>query len=138
MLPKRIADKIDASGPCWEWTAYRDRNGYGRTGYDGKRQYVHRVVWKLLVGPQPPGTVTDHICRNRACCNPDHLEQVTPETNARRAVGSVTMQNAAKTHCDNGHPFDEDNTYVWADGYRRCRKCNANAVRRYKARKHPE
>ncbi len=117
---------------CWTWTGYVDR-GYGKIGVGGRRgrvRRVHRLGWELLVGPVPDDLTLDHLCRNRACWNPDHLEPVTAEENNRRGV-------QAKTHCIHGHEYTEENTYRRPDGTRLCRVCmrtHANAhYRRTKA-----
>jgi hypothetical protein len=76
----RFWSKVDARGVCWEWTGWRDKDGYGGCG-DGR---AHRVAWTKLVGPVPEGLVLDHLCRNPPCVNPDHLEPVTPKVNTAR------------------------------------------------------
>jgi hypothetical protein len=131
-LPDRIEAKIDRSGDCHLWTGYVEKNGYGRAKFRGEMWLVHRLVYALEVGPIPPGMQIDHVrtrgCTSRACVNVAHLEAVTLTENALRA---------RKTHCLRGHPYDEANTYVDpSTGYRRCRRCHADAERaRWTARR---
>lgn len=106
---------------CWLWTGALLPNGYGYMwrGTDSKRNdYPHRISYELHVGPIPEGLHIDHLCRNRACCNPQHLEPVTCLENVRRGQG-----NNAKTHCAEGHPYDEVNTKLTRGGRRHCRIC---------------
>lgn len=79
----RFWSKVDKSNPgCWPWTAYVDPSGYGRFRVDGRSAGAHRVAWELTNGPIPEGLILDHTCRNRRCCNPDHLHAVTVRQNA--------------------------------------------------------
>lgn len=118
---------------CWEWTGYRSASGYGKLGYGPdplSRKYVslpaHQVTFILFNGPLPSGTQIDHLCRNRACVNPAHLEAVTPRENVRRRIAPPVHHNTAKTHCKRGHEFTPDNTTWSKDGRRRtCRACNS-------------
>ena len=120
---------------CIEWDGYIDNEGYGRTMDGGAWDRAHRVVWREANGPIPDGLVIDHLCRNRSCVNTRHMELVTSVENSRRGFGASAV-NARKTHCIHGHPFDEANTYVPADGSRRqCRTCNREAVARYTQRR---
>lgn len=123
-----IADLIDASGDCWEWTGSKRQLGYGQVMYRGKAWPVHRLVWTALVGPIVDGLELDHLCRNESCCNPDHLEPVTHAENLRR--GTINQYIRA-THCVNGHPFSGVNLYLSPGGYRGCRQCNRDAGIRY-------
>lgn len=93
--------------------------------------YVHRVAWETLRGPIPDGMQLDHLCRQRACWNPDHLEPVSPRENVLRGVG-ITAMNAKKTHCPQGHPYDDANTGITSTGKRRCRACGREAFHRHK------
>ncbi len=131
---ERFWSKVDKSGECWEWTASKMSAGYGQFSLDGRLWLAHRVAYELLVGEIPEGLQIDHLCRNRACVNPDHLEAVTQQTNTLRGE-APSAANARKTHCDSGHPFDEANTYIKPDGARDCRVCHRERVRRHRARR---
>lgn len=109
---------------CWEWTGWKNPAGYGRTKVLGSQRmlYPHRVAYEHFKGPIPDGMHIDHLCRNRSCCNPDHLEAVTPGENIRR--GETGAHHRNKTHCIRGHAYEGDNLYVTRDGARKCRACN--------------
>ena len=117
---------------CWRWTGTLFPNGYGAAWWAGTR-IAHRLVYQSLVGPVPDGLQLDHLCRNRACVNPSHLEPVTPAENIRRGV-SQPAANARKTHCPQGHPLSGANLYVSPDGERSCRKCRKEAAYRWLSR----
>jgi len=113
---------------CWEWQGYIDIDGYGQF-WNETLCRAHRYAYELMVGPIPEGLVLDHLCNNKICVNPHHLEATTNRTNTLRADG-LPSRNARKTHCLHGHPFNEVNTYRGEDGGRRCRTC----LRMYRAR----
>lgn len=86
-LPDRVRRKIVVSKDgCWEWIAHKNTSGYGRVWAEGRQDYSHRFVYATLVGPIPDGLAIDHLCHNKGCCNPDHLEAVTTDENNLRAI----------------------------------------------------
>jgi hypothetical protein len=134
---ERVEEQADG---CWNWTATEQSwgtRGYGRThirGNRGVRKLAHRFVYEILVGEIPEGLVLDHLCRNRLCVNPAHLEPVTNRENILRGDG-ITARQARQTHCKRGHPFDEQNTrrYIWLGTERRsCRACARDYHREYR------
>jgi HNH endonuclease len=109
--------------PCLMWTAYRMPNGYARYAHEGQACYAHRVVYETVVSPIPPGLTVDHLCRNRACVNPWHMEPVTNRVNILRGE-TIMATNAAKTHCVHGHEYTPENTIINPKtGRRRCATC---------------
>jgi hypothetical protein len=130
-----IADRMDASGDCWEWQGALSIHGYGQVKYAGRSHLVHRAVWSALVGEIPVGFHLDHLCRNHACCNPEHLRAVTPRVNALENSVSFSAVNSRKSHCPRGHPFAGANLRVRPSGGRACRACVRDASRRYAERK---
>lgn len=139
-LEIRLWQKINKRGPdeCWPWTASTNRyaktrgQGYGKISTGGRHRRIvsaHRLVYELEVGPIPDGMHVDHMCGNSLCCNPRHLQAVTPWFNNARSA-SPTADNIGKTHCPQGHEYTPKNTgYRKGKGYRYCRTCARLAQR---------
>ena len=127
-LPPRFWKRVALEGDyeCWMWIGARRAAGYGQF-WDGRTMAgAHRVAFANLRGPIPAGLELDHLCRNRWCVNPDHLEPVTHQENMYRSDAGehLAAANLAKTHCPQGHAYDERNTYVMpSTGSRFCREC---------------
>jgi hypothetical protein len=120
---------VSSKAGCWEWIGprFEDRPGLGAYGCFTAEYFsykAHRVMWSLLHGQIPSGLTVDHLCRNRSCVNPGHLEVVTLRENILRGE-SPTALNARKTHCSKGHAFTPENTLKRGHGYRSCRACRA-------------
>lgn len=141
-LLERLGDRLLIGDGCWDWTGALNNNGYANVRADGKTESIHRVLYKLLVGPIPDGHDLDHDCHNedpscpggracvhRRCANPAHM---TPRT--RQANLAASPHGAAtRTECPNGHPYDEANTYLYR-GKRQCRACRTVRDRSRSAR----
>ena len=121
---------IDGNG-CWVRTI--NITGYGYTVFrvNNKRLFTHRFMFEYYNGYIDPDLHIDHLCRNRKCCNPIHLELVTMRENLNR--GSHFKRD--KTSCPQGHEYTKENTYYYPK-YRRCKICLRKQVKEYKLRKH--
>lgn len=129
-LQRRIV--IDPDTGCHNWSGFVSKEGYGRIGTEAGVRMTHRVAYEARKGVVPAGLLLDHLCRNRRCCNPEHLEAVTQQVNALRGEG-VAAKNSRKTHCIRGHEFTPENTARHGRNRRGrvCRKCrNARTAQR--------
>lgn len=135
-LPELLEKQIIRDGftTCWIWSGTL-RNGYGRVWWAPEDRTVsaHKKIYELSVGPVLPGLELDHLCRNRSCVNPEHLEPVTRRENQIRGEGFVA-KHVLKTHCPKGHEYNEVNTYLYKNR-RSCRPCTAVSKAEYKERK---
>lgn len=117
--------------PCWEWTGFLNHEGYSKWNEMGQ-YHGHRVSHVLFIGPIPEGYQVDHLCRNRKCVSPFHLEAVTRRENMAR-------MKQHKTHCVRGHEFTPANTLVTkrkgGGEMRRCRACNIENQKKFQAMK---
>lgn len=155
-IPPRLAQRITVTqSGCWEVGGFRDKDGYTfyhiRLTGPGAKQRTHRYTYEVYKGKIPDGLVIDHLCKNKCCCNPEHLEAVTQAENNRRAgifdLGkwSRSLSPEAKskraalktednkrraqtrTHCRKGHAYLPNNFYVPLSGTRRCQICFYNS-----------
>ncbi len=118
MLTSDFIEKIGftEATECWLWLGTKNDQGYGMF----KHQRTHRLAYEMWNGPLIKGLEIDHLCRTHDCINPDHLEQVTHQVNCQR--GQQGQYEAIRTYCPQGHPYDEENTYIRRTG-RGCRAC---------------
>lgn len=130
---ERFWPKVERTETCWVWTAAIRPDGYGVfRRADGTNIRAHRWAYEDAHGSAPP--ILDHVCRNRRCVRPDHLEPVTHEENARRSIAGRRVWRRERTHCKNGHAFDETTTRIYR-GQRLCRACRNEQDRARRARR---
>ena len=130
--PQSVLCRADLGGGCWEWNGHVTRFGYGT--YGNKSHMAHRVVYEMLVKKLSNDEFLDHLCRNRKCVNPEHLEPISLVENVMRGE-SNHAKNARKTHCIRGHEFTTQNTYIHPKRrYRHCKACMQLHMRKAKTK----
>lgn len=128
----RFVAKVKLEGECWLWTAALNASGYGQFNVNAKGYVAHRIAYRHWIGPIPKELQLDHLCRNRKCVRPSHLEPVTVRENILRGEGAAAL-NARKTHCKYGHAFTPENTGSHGGG-RYCRTCSRSDWRKWSER----
>jgi len=129
-----ILDRIEVNGNgCWTWMGARTAAGYGEANMNGHVVLIHRIVYERIRGAIPWHTELDHLCRNRACCNPYHLEAVSHRENILRGQSPPALL-ARKTHCQAGHEFTPEAT-ITVNGNRECRECKKLRDHDYRVRR---
>lgn len=134
---ERFLSKISVSeNGCWEWTGGKSKDGYGIITINKKYILTHRFIYEYFCGVLCPDLQINHKCKNTCCCNPLHLEQVTPQENVDYsrteylvAMKKIIPWNKKKTHCKRGHEFTPENTYKQTKGGRMCKTCALNRYR---------
>lgn len=125
---------------CWIWQRTKSADGYGTLclwtprNKPKRSTKAHRLAYEEFVGPIPDGLQIDHLCRNRACICPDHMEPVTQQENVMRGDAKFVSKRLAlqRTHCKNGHEYTAENTAIYQNNHgRRCRECNRMQCRKY-------
>ena len=135
-LRKYFLDRsVRTESGCLEWTGSRNHKGYGITGFRcfsaTRTCNAHRLVFLLNQGRLTPGLTIDHLCGNRACIEPSHLDECSNTENNRRSPNTWVGKGIRKTHCPQGHPLVEGNLVPaqLRRGSRACLTCNRERTR---------
>lgn len=128
-------NRVDkTSNDCWDWLGVKNQFGYGRVWLaQGGTKVAHRMAWELVKGPIRDGFNLDHLCRNRGCVNPSHLEPVTQLENVNRGLKGVNLTRT--THCKRGHDLSVEGLYYHPSGTNTCRGCDRERNRRRQGNK---
>ena len=130
----------DAEDGCWEWTASRNKQntGYGQFGIRGKIMQAHRVSYTWANGPVPDGLELDHLCRNKVCVNPDHLEAVDRRTNQLRTNNPMVAVHRSGLCAKGLHKIEGFNIEYMANGNKRCKACHHKVTNDFKRKRSAE
>lgn len=130
----RFWEKVSKTDNCWNWTGQKSEKGYGLFSVQRKRKRAHQIAYLLSVGPIPDGLQLDHLCRNKSCVNPEHLEPVTSRENTMRGIKyrvyTQGKPRKRKEFCKYGHPMSGDNLYIRPNGQNSCKTCLREAAKR--------
>jgi hypothetical protein len=135
---QRFMDKVhmEPNTGCWLWVGAVNAKGHSVVSHRAVLKMGHRASYEHFVGPIDPGLQIDHLCRQRCCVNPEHLEPVTSRENTMRGYGPAAM-NSRKTNCANGHAYTQENTLLKKDSVgrvgRQCRICGREYQRRWRS-----
>lgn len=135
---EKFLAKVEKGVPneCWPWLGTTN-NGYGQVTMPGRQISAHRLAYAAWIGPIPEGFEVHHICENKSCVNPAHLDSLPHKDHTRRHLTNPLTQNFLKTHCKRGHELTGYNVYPTKSGGRTCRECNNMRNREHYARTHP-
>lgn len=161
---ERFLQRISISDSgCWQMTGLHDRDGYAHFHKSKRQSKAHRISYEFHSGLIPAGLTIDHLCKNKGCVNPEHLEAVTAQENAsrhkaegykqwwaalsdaektmfverssRKASQIAAVKKLAATHCKRGHEWKPETTYIVSStGHRRCNICFAEVQKRARAK----
>jgi len=127
-LLERFSDSVQRTDSCWLWTGSCDKDGYGRFKINSRYVRAGRFAYQMAHGSIPDGAQLDHLCRNKPCVKPDHLEPVSNKVNQQRGLWGM------RSVCAQGHAYTPANTYFRPNGRRDCRACIRQRVRTYRQR----
>jgi hypothetical protein len=130
----RFWAKVEKTDACWLWRGSKDPAGYGIVKLERRQARAHRVAYELAVGPIPDGLTIDHLCENKGCVNPDHMEPVTRGVNNLRG-NSPWALNAKRLVCKHGHPLTGENLRITPRGTRACKACSRRTTREWQAQR---